>query len=122
MAKAKLQLEKIHAENTTDTQNRDPQNSALIALEAAQLDNEHKKAIIDGLLQDTEQRKEFANTIFRFVNNWSKIALIILIASGLKVLDFSDAIILAIISGTTVNALGLLAIVTNYLFPKQNKK
>lgn len=86
------------------------------------LESAQKAACLQSYCQDMRLRKKFGDNIFVFVVSWSILSMMILVCSGTKLLVFSDNILLAIITGTTVNALGLLAIVVNYLFPSNKSK
>lgn len=66
--------------------------------------------------QDREQRKKFSFWIFLFVCVYMILALIILILSGCKVLEFSNGIVVALLTTTTANVIGLFAVVAKYLF------
>lgn len=66
--------------------------------------------------QDREQRKIFSFWIFLFVCFYMILALIILILSGCEVLEFSNSIIVALLTTTTANVIGLFAVVAKYLF------
>ncbi len=67
-----------------------------------------------------ETRSKFANRIFWFVSSWMASVFGILVADGTSVggFDLADGVLIALISGTTLNVLGLFAIVANYFFPK----
>ena len=47
---------------------------------------------------------------------------VILLCCGLRWLELSDSVLIAIMTGTTIDILGLMVIVANYLFPKSGKK
>jgi uncharacterized integral membrane protein len=82
--------------------------------------------------QDTRARKEYANKIFLMVCVWLEVLWLVVIFNGVRqfslqlwkwpvdfTLTISDRVLIALITGTTVNVLGLFAIVCNYLFPKR---
>lgn len=71
--------------------------------------------------QDREQRKEYADKIFFLVATWLILLLILLLFCGSGVINFSDTVIVAILTGTTLDILGFMIIVANYLFPKNGK-
>ena len=79
------------------------------------LEDEHIKA----LRQDREQRKKFAEDVFTVIVIYIAVVMFILIAYGLSMLYFSDAVLITLLSTTTANILSLLVIVFNYLFPKK---
>lgn len=77
-----------------------------------------------GFKQDTNERKAYAKRIFYLVCVWLIAVLLILVAVGFSWHSFvlSDKVLLALIGGTSVNVLGLFAIVANYLFPKRRSR
>ena len=75
-----------------------------------------------GILQDIEERKKYANYFFRLACSWLFIITTILILQGFDgfySFKLQDNIVLAVIGSTTVNILGILYVVANYLFPKR---
>jgi hypothetical protein len=79
------------------------------------------RALLDGIKLDIQQRKEYANKIYRLIVWWLVAILVILILSGFgKCINFdiSDRVLITLISGTTINVLGIFAIVANYIFRK----
>ena len=68
--------------------------------------------------QNREQRKEYAGKIFYLVAGWLVSLIAIIVMAGFKWLALSDAVIISLITGATVNIIGLMVIVANYLFPK----
>jgi hypothetical protein len=109
------------------------------ALEEQDLEMERKWAELQGLRQDIKARKRYARHIFRLIVVWLIAIFIILLLQGFlsereMVLGFralgsfwrtsihfrlSDAVLLALIGGTTANVLGLFIFVVQYLFPKR---
>jgi len=70
-----------------------------------------------------EHRKQYAGRIFYFVTAWMGMVFGVLLADGWQLggFDLSDKVLLALIGGTSLNVLGLFAIVANYFFPKTPK-
>jgi len=91
--------------------------------EAEDLENQHKKAQLEGVKQDTEERKKYAFWFFVLACVWITIVTVLLLLQGfgLRSWEFklSDPVMLAVIGSTTVNILGILYVVANYLFPKR---
>lgn len=75
----------------------------------------------EGIKQDIQERKKYANLIYRLVVGWLVVVGLILGWSGCERVAYklSDQVLITLISGTTINVLGLFAIVANYLFPKK---
>jgi hypothetical protein len=75
------------------------------------------------LKQDIDLRKEFAWDIFYLIVAWLVLVFVLLILQGFAAticshkFSLSDSVVLALISGTTVNVLGIFLIVVRYLFP-----
>ncbi len=78
--------------------------------------------------QDVAARRSYAAKIFWLVVGWLGIVFALLVACGIKRpattigFELSDKVLLAIIAGTTVDVIGLFAIVANYLFYKPSKR
>ena len=98
-----------------------PDHSALE--EERQLETDRKRAEVEGFRQDIQGRKDYAHHIFWLIVWWVVAILIILLIQGflspLRIFSLSDPVVLALIGGTTVNVLGIFAIVVSYLFPKK---
>ena len=83
------------------------------------LELSHLQEQVESAKQDREERKGYAKKLYWLIAVWLASVLLLLIAHGLTSIAFflSDSVILAIVGGTTLNVLGLFAIVTKYLFP-----
>ena len=112
-------LKLINADPKTGTSTSDINTKA----EAEDLDNQHKKAQLEDVKQDTEERKKYAFWFFLLACVWITIVTVLLLLQGfgLRSWEFklSDPVMLAVIGSTTVNILGILYVVANYLFPKR---
>ncbi len=75
------------------------------------------------LKQDIDLRKDFAWDIFYLIVAWLFLVFVVLLLQGFTAticahkFGLSDSVVLALISGTTVNVLGIFLIVVRYLFP-----
>ena len=88
--------------------------------EMKQVAIDEAKAKLRGVKQDTEERKTYANKIFKLICVWLLAVFGILVAQGSDCgFELSDAVLLALIGGTTANVLGIFIIVAQYLFPKR---
>lgn len=96
---------------------------------------DREKKLVDeklkGLEQDREQRKEFSHKIYALVCIWLGLLIFILCMSAWgihfyplpsKEFFLSDNVLIALITGTSANIIGLMAIVILYLFPKSGNK
>ena len=73
-----------------------------------------------GKKQDREQRGKYSFRIFLFVCTYMVLALVILILCGCSILHLSDGAIIALLTTTTANVIGLFAVVAKYLFHPRN--
>jgi hypothetical protein len=94
--------------------------------EEEDLNREQQRALIRGLLQDIQERKKYATYFFFFACCWLAIIAGIVLLDGFGSFWFgkfpfrlSERVVLAMIGSTTVNVLGILYVVANYLFPKK---
>lgn len=87
--------------------------------EEEDLEREARRVEIIGSKQDLEQRKEYADRIFCLVKWWLVGIFVIIIAQGVGSklgFNLSDKVLVTLIGGTTINVLGIFAIVANYIF------
>jgi hypothetical protein len=96
--------------------------------ERAELEKERYGTQTSGLTQDIAERKKYAGFFFCLSCAWLVAIVAILMLQGFGSLSFwkapfklSDSIVLAMIGSTTINVLGILYIVANYLFPKHGE-
>lgn len=85
------------------------------------VDTEKKKEEIRSLKQDTDERKCYAHRFFCLCCAWLMVICVVLLSQGFNWHYFylEQKIMLAAIGATTVNVLGILYVVANYLFPKR---
>ena len=111
-------LSKINAKNISNKTTPDYQTSA----EEQDYTLHHKKLINKALKQDIKERKKYAKSIFFLIIGWLVAVFIVLVLQGFgSYLNFtlSENIVITLITGTTINILGIFIIVVNYLFKKQ---
>lgn len=68
--------------------------------------------------QDREQRKQFSIWILGIVCVYLLIVLVLLYLTGFSLTILSDTVLVALLTTTTANVIGLLVIVARYLFPR----
>ena len=77
---------------------------------------EWQEAFLEDFRQDIKERKKYANRIYCLVVFW-------LIGIALLLVWFGDTVnggvLIALLSGTTVNVLGIFVVVAKYLFPQR---
>jgi hypothetical protein len=90
------------------------------------LQKEHARAILRGVKQDIDERKKYAKRFFILACFWLAAITVLLALQGfgsfwfgLMPFKLADSVLLAVIGSTTVNVLGILYVVANYLFPKR---
>ena len=94
--------------------------------ESEDLDAQRRKAELTGLKQDIDERKRYALLFFCRACGWMVIIVALLFLQGSRYsiegmrFKLSDPVMLAVIGSTTVNILGILYVVANYLFPKRD--
>lgn len=94
-----------------------------IKQQTAEAELERIKLINRSDEQNIKDRKKYGYLIYYLVIGWLVILSTILFFYGFNVGDFTlpDGVLIALIAGTTVKVVGLLAIIVNYLFPKQHR-
>jgi hypothetical protein len=79
----------------------------------------HKEEL-KGRKQDRKERKVYANLTFTLISIWLTLILVTFIAIGQKRLEYSDSVIITLLTTTTVEVIGLFIIIAKYLFPSKN--
>lgn len=102
----------LHLEETRDLE--EDERAARVAL----LEQEREER-----QQDLKERKKYAGLVFWLILGWIVLLFVLL---GFQGIDFqegqfslSDSVLIALITGTTANVLGIFAFVMSYLFPKR---
>jgi|GEM_PF-991764 len=83
---------------------------------------EHKLKVeeLASLTQDRKERKTYANRIYWLIVAWLAMLFIVLGFQGFKPFRFEigDKVLITLITGTTLNVIGIFLVVANYLFPR----
>lgn len=112
---SKLTLSDIHPKPTSSTQPDDHTRREMAAFNTAQA-----QARLRNFEQNIALRKEYAGKIYRLVVGWLFALFVLLVASGVGnvfgVVSLSDRVIMTLITGTTINVLGIFVIVAKYIF------
>lgn len=93
--------------------------------ESNRFDRAREELTIQGLQQDISERKTYAGRIFRLVVCWLSSIFLIVIAQGIRWpwmsryvgFDLPESVLIALVTTTTASVVGILLIVTRYLFP-----
>lgn len=83
---------------------------------------EMKEGRVADNIQDRDQRKDFANKIFTVTARYLIFVCFIVFLTGLKCLEYNDAVLITFLSTTTINIIGLFVIVARYLFPAKRRR
>lgn len=79
---------------------------------------QRKESDLEDSRQGRKQRKEYAEKIFMLVCAWLAALFVLVAFVGNSKLEVSDNVLLGLITGTSVNVIGLMAIVATHIFPK----
>lgn len=91
-----------------------------ISLSKDFLEEELKKLEIKSKEQDISMRREYADKTYLFVCIYMCfVFFLIFLACSPYTFKMSDNVLMVLLGTTTVNVIGLFAIVMNYLFPKK---
>lgn len=73
-----------------------------------------------GYSQDIDMRREYADKTYLFVCIYMCfVFFLIFLACSPSTFQMSDTVLITLLGTTTINVIGLFAIVMNYLFPKK---
>ena len=88
------------------------------------IENKIKAEELHRRIQDREQRKTYATYVFYFLVGYMLFVFSILFFCGLNAWGFglSDSVLIAIVTTTTANVIGIFAFVMMYLFNTGTKK
>ena len=96
------------------------------AEELKTLELEERAARLAKLNQDLELREKYSGKLFDLIKYWLAAIFLLLLLQGFVGVHgyfaLSDKVLITIIGGTTINVLGLFAIVANYIFPKESSR
>lgn len=98
-----------------------PLDDPLARAEATSYDlaAQRELAELESFRQDIQARKEYAGKIYRLIAVWLGAIYVVIILQGLcAAFTLSDTVLVTLISGTTINVLGLFIVVVNYLFSR----
>jgi hypothetical protein len=100
-----------------------PAPDASAKAEEREIETSKKRTELAGIKQDITARRNYARRIFYLIVWWLIAVFILLLLQGFlspnKIFHLSDAVLLALIGGTTANVLGIFMVVVWYLFPKK---
>ena len=87
-------------------------------LEALVIENKLKSEELEGKVQDRKERKTYARLSLGFMTLYMVAVFIVLFFSGFKTKGFAldNSVLIALITTTTANVIGIFAFVMMYLF------
>ena len=87
------------------------------------IDAQERRALLDSINLDIELRRRYAGRIFWLVVGWLIGVGVLLLLDGAlspwKLFSLPSSVLIAAISGTTINVIGIFVIVARYLFPQR---
>ena len=89
-----------------------------IVLEYQRKEIEKLSEEIENLKQDRSQRKTFSFWIFMFMCVYMAVSIAIVVLCGLQLMLLSDAVLIAMLTTTLANVIGVFNFVAKYLFHK----
>lgn len=121
MSQGKFTLSDVTAPSKTARLDPFEGEEKSLDLEKKGLENEHLRAELKAFKDNTEQRKRYGFLIFGFVTVWMVLVLAVVILDGWirGPVDIDIQVLLALITSTTVNVLGILMIVAKFFFPEK---
>ena len=75
-----------------------------------------QEALLEDFRQDIKERKKYANRIYWLIVVWLLGIAVLLFCFYSRV---DSSVLIALLSGTTVNVLGIFVVVAKYLFPQR---
>jgi hypothetical protein len=91
-----------------------------LELQRLKIQNELLTARLKDREQDREERLRYAKRVFRLIVWWLVWVGSVVVVDGIEPLpfDLADAVIIALVGGTTASVIGIFLIIANYLFPR----
>jgi hypothetical protein len=91
-------------------------------LKNKRLENNLKAEKLLGINQDRKERKRFANKLYWFLVCFISCVIILLFLCGFGCLNFilTDSVLIALLTTTSANVIGIFIFVVKYLFYRQS--
>lgn len=113
------QPSKVDTEEAVIEEKKELQEGKIHELEKQALELQLLKAQIQKFEDDNTGRREFSRNIFTVVVIWMFLVLMIVIQCAGGKWHLANSVLIALITTTTANVIGLFIIVANYLFNRQ---
>ncbi|GGB84121.1 hypothetical protein GCM10007424_25170 [Flavobacterium suaedae] len=85
------------------------------------LEEKQQEAELQRYQDDSRHRKNLVKWATILINIWLACVILILIATGMPLLELSDTVMVTLLGTTTLNVLGLMIIVLNDIFKGRGK-
>jgi hypothetical protein len=109
----------VDSEEAVNEEKKELQEGKIHELEKQALELQLLKAQIRKFEDDNEGRREFSRSIFAVTVVWMFLVLMIIIQCANGKWHLSDSVLIALITTTTANVIGMFIIVANYLFNRE---
>lgn len=113
------QSTKVDTEAVVKEERKELEGEKLQELEKKALELQLVKAQIRKFEDDNTGRREFSRSIFTVTVIWMFLVLMIIIQCANGKWQLSDSVLIALITTTTANVIGVFIIVANYLFNRE---
>lgn len=113
------QSTKVDTEEAAKEERRELEQERLHELEKQSLELQLLNVQIQKFEDDNESRREFSRNIFAVTVIWLFLVLVVVIQCAGGKWHLSDAVLIALITTTTANVIGIFIIVANYLFNRE---
>lgn len=94
------------------------------ALEDKELEDEQKKLTLESQRRDINARTRYVDRVYWLIVFWLIFVAVVIVQDARQPLfslvrfDVSDPVLIALITTTTINVIGLFIVVLRYLFPR----
>ena len=113
------QSTKVDTEEAAKEEQQELEEERLHELEKQALELQLLKAQIQKFEDDNESRREFSRSIYAVTVIWMFLVLMIIVQCANGKWHLSDSVLIALITTTTANVIGVFIIVANYLFNRE---
>lgn len=110
---------KVDTDEVVNEEKKELEGERLQELEKKALELQLLKAQIQKFEDDNQSRREFSRSIFTVTVIWMFLVLMIVIQCANGKWELPDSVLIALITTTTANVIGIFLIVANYLFNRE---
>ncbi|KAF2518270.1 MgtC/SapB family protein [Flavobacterium salilacus subsp. salilacus] len=113
-------LRKISSEDESEIEIK-PEDEIKAEEQEITFEERQKEAELQRYNDDSRHRKNLVKWATTLIGIWLTAVILILVATGMPLLELSDTVMVTLLSTTTVNVLGLMIIVLNDIFKGKQK-